>query len=512
MHADLVFRAAQLADGEQRVRISDVAVAEGRIAAIGERLPIESCGEEVDARGLLLCPGFIDMHAHSALRPFLDPRQAPKVAQGFTTEVICPDGLGPAPVTPDGRAERRRYLSALEGPGPEEWPWGSLADYLAALEAAHAVTSLVASVPHSAVREVVLGPARRPPDDTELRRMQDEVAAGIGAGARMLSFGLIYAPGLYADTGELTALAQVAADERVPLMPHVRNEGAGVLDAIGEFVRIAERTGAALHLSHLKLVGSPQLLDSLAGLIADAAQRIDLSFDQYPYGAGSTLLSALLPPWAFDGGPAAILGRVMRQRRPAADLAGHGKRPAGMGTPLRGVRAAQITITEAGRPRAADVGKTIEQIAAERCTEPSVAVLDLLTDTDLNAGMIDHYATEEVVRAIFLLPRALVGSDGIFNAHPHPRLYGTAARVLGRYALRDGLVTTEEAVARLTSRAADRLGLRDRGRVAPGLRADLVLLDPGSFIDTATYERPCQAPPGVRRVLAAGRDVLDPAT
>ena len=510
MHADLVFRAAQLADGEQRVRTSDVAVAEGRIAAIGERLPVESCGEEVDARGLLLCPGFIDMHAHSALRPFLDPRQAPKVAQGFTTEVICPDGLGPAPVTPGGRAERRRYLSALEGPGPEEWPWVSLADYLAALEATHAVTSLVPSVPHSAVREVVLGPAKRPPDDTELRRMQDEVAAGLRAGARMLSFGLIYAPGLYADTGELTALAQVAADERIPLMPHVRNEGAGVLDAIGEFVRIAEHTGAALHLSHLKLVGSPHLLDPLLGLIADAAQRIDLSFDHYPYGAGSTLLSALLPPWAFDGGPAAILGRLHDRAERLRILRDIENGLPGWEHLFGACGPAQIMITEAGGPRAADVGKTLEQIAAERCAEPSVAVLDLLTDTDLNAGMIDHYATEEVVRAIFMLPGALVGSDGIFNAHPHPRLYGTAARVLGRYALRDGLATTEEAVARLTSRAADRLGLRDRGRVAPGLRADLVLLDPDSFIDTATYERPCQAPPGVRRVLVAGRDVLEP--
>ena len=213
---------------------------------------------------------------------------------------------------------------------------------------------------------------------------------------------------------------------------------------------------------------------------------------------------------SFDGGPAAILGRLRDRAERLRILRDLENGLPGWENLFAACGPAQITITEAGRPRAADVGMTIEQIAAERCAEPSVAVLDLLTDTDLNAGMVDHYATEEVVRAIFTLPGALVGSDGIFNARPHPRLYGTAARVLGRYALRDGLVTTEEAVVRLTSRAADRLGLRDRGRVAPGLRADLVLLDPDSFIDTATYERPCQAPPGVRRVLVAGRDVLEP--
>jgi N-acyl-D-amino-acid deacylase len=510
MHADLIFRSAQLADGKHPVRASDVAVEAGRIAAVGQQLPIESYREEIEARGLLLCPGFIDMHAHSALRPFLDPWQVPKVAQGFTTEVICPDGLGPAPVTPAGRVERCRYLSALEGPGPAEWSWESLSDYLTALEATHVATNLVASVPHSAVRDVVLGPAKRTPDDDEVRRMQHEVGTGFAAGARMLSFGLIYAPGLYADTAEITALARVAAEQRAPLMPHVRNEAAGVLDAIGEFVRVAEHTGAALHLSHLKLVGSAQLLDDLLRLIADAAQRIDLSFDHYPYGAGSTLLSALLPPWTFDGGPAGILRRLQDRAERLRILRDMERGLPGWENLYAACGPARITITEAGEPRGADVGKTIVQIASERGVEPPAAVLDLLTDTELNVGMVDHYASEQVVQAIFALPGALVGSDGIFNAHPHPRLYGTAARVLGRYALRDGLVAVEEAVARLTSRAADRLGLHDRGRIEPGLRADLVLLDPDIYIDTATYDRPRQTPPGVRRVLVAGRTVFEP--
>ncbi len=504
MQADLVFRGAQVADGDRPPHPADVAVSGGRIAAVAQRLPLDSCGELIEADGLLLCPGFIDMHAHSALRVFTDPLLTPKLAQGFTTEVICPDGLGPAPVRPSGREDRRRYLAALEGPGPEQWAWESMADYLAAVEAARPAPNIVASVPHSAVRDVVLGLSGRGPEPAELARMQQEVSAGLAAGARMLSFGLIYAPGLYADTAELQALAEVAAQYDTPLMPHVRNEAAGVLAAIGEFVQVAERTGASLHISHLKLVGSPSLLENLLRLVEDATQRVDLTFDQYPYGAGSTLLTALLPPWALAGGPAVILRRLRdgdERRRMLRDME--------RGLPgwenLYGCCGpAGITITEAAGARCGDVGKSLEQIAGERGVDPAVAVLDLLADTDLDAGMVDHYASEDAVRAIFTLPGALVGSDGIFNAHPHPRLFGTAARVLGRLALREGVITVEEAVARLASRPADRLGLSDRGRIRSGQRADLVLLDTGRYIDTATYQDPCQTPPGVKRVLVGG--------
>jgi N-acyl-D-amino-acid deacylase len=504
MHADLVFRGAWVADGDRPPRVADVAVTGGRIAAVAERLPLDSCGELVEAGGLLLCPGFIDMHAHSALQVFTDPLLTPKLAQGFTTEVICPDGLGPVPVRPSGRKERQRYLAALEGSGPEQWAWESMADYLAAVEAARPAANIVASVPHSAVRDVVLGMSDRGAEPAELARMREEVSAGLAAGARVLSFGLIYAPGLYAGTAELRALAEAAAECSAPLMPHVRNEAAGVLDAIDEFVRVAERAGASLHISHLKLVGSPQLLENLLHFVEDAAQRVDLTFDQYPYGAGNTLLTALLPPWALAGGPAAIvrrLGERDERRRMLRDME--------YGLPgwenLYGCCGpAGITITVAGGARSGDVGKSLEQIAGGRGVHPAAAVLDLLADTDLNAGMVDHYAGEDVVRAIFKLPGAMVGSDGIFNAHPHPRLFGTAARVLGRLALREGVITAGEAVARLASRPADRLGLSDRGRIKIGLRADLVLLDPDRYVDTATYSDPCRTPPGVERVLVGG--------
>lgn len=506
MDVELVITGADVVD-DQGVRRADVAVSGGKIIAVGPNLPIGSAAERVDGRGRLLCPGFIDLHAHSALRAFDDPLLEPKVAQGFTTELICPDGLGPAPLLPALRRGRRSYLQALEPSAAAPWDWESLADFLTALDAARPSTNMVAAIPHSAVREVVMGGANRHPDASETAAMQDLVRECFAAGARAISFGLIYAPGLYADTDELTAMAEVAAEYDAPLVPHVRNEARGVLDSIEEFVGVAEKTGSRLHVSHVKLVGCPDLLTDLIDLLTRAEDRIRLTYDQYPYGAGSTLLGALLPQYAFDGGPVAMLGRVQdpsERLRMARDME---RELGGWENLFKTCGPDNIVITQAAGDRADDIGKTLEQIAIEQGVDPAIAVLDLLRDTDLDAAMIDHYSSETIVRDIFVHSRALVGSDGVFNPHPHPRLYGTAAKVLGRYALREKIVSVEDAVSRLTNRPARLLGLDDRGRVAEGLRADLVLLDPAEFLDRATYDVPHQTPSGVDLVMVAGRPV-----
>lgn len=507
MIADFLVRGAWLADGENPVRPADVAVCGARVGAVGSPLEGVEAREVIDAAGLLMCPGFIDMHAHSALEPFLHPELEPKIAQGFTTELLHPDGLAPAPVDPDRVDERRAYLRGLEGAGPDRWDWSTFGEYLDRLSATGPATDLVPSIGHCAVRDLVLGSDDRAPTAEELQAMRDAVREGLEAGARTVSFGMIYLPGLYAATEELEALAEEAADAGVPLVPHVRNEAAGVLEAIDEFVGVARRTGAALHISHLKIVGNPELLDGLLALLDAARSAIDITFDQYPYGAGCTLLTALLPPWALDGGPRRVLARLQSD-------SGRATIARDMRSGLRGWENLYgacgpegIMIAHAGRARPEAIGRTLADIGDERRCDPIGAALDLLRDTGLDVTMVDHYASEDTVRAIFRHPLGLVGSDGIFGAHPHPRLYGTAARVLGRYALRERIVSVEEAVARLSARAADRLRLRDRGRVCEGLRADLVLLDPERFVDVATYDEPCRTPPGVVRVFNAGRPV-----
>ena len=517
MSVDLLIRGATVHPGDGSASVADVSVAGGRIVAV-ERLVSNQhevapppAREVVDGTGLLLCPGFVDLHAHSALAPFADPLQVPKLAQGFTTEVICPDGLAPAPVTAARRGDRRDYLRALEGAGPEVWGWETVTEYLDALDATRPATSLVPSVAHGAIRDVVVGAADIAPSAAQLREMRAHVRDGIGAGGRMLSFGLVYLPGAHAGTDELVALAEEAAAGGIPIVPHVRNEGHGLLDAIREMLDVARRSGAALHVSHLKALADERSIPPLLELLDEASAELDVTFDQYPYGAGSTLLASILPRWAQEGGAEATLERLGRRperERIAADVAAG--RP-GWENLLGTLGPEQITIASAAAPCEGAVGRTLADLGRERGPARSdasrmalEAALDLLCESRLDVTMVLHYAGEDAVRAIASHRLQLVGSDGIFGARPHPRLWGTAARFLGRYALRDGLLPVDEAVARLTSRAADRLGLADRGRIAPGLRADLVLLDPDRFVDTATYDDPCRAPDGVVGVWVAG--------
>jgi N-acyl-D-amino-acid deacylase len=352
-----------------------------------------------------------------------------------------------------------------------------------------------------------MGGARRAPTAGELRRMRDEVRLGLEAGARALSFGLIYLPGTYAETDELAALAEEAAAFGAPLVPHMRNEGSELLRATAEMIDVARRSGAPLSISHLKSLADERLIDPLLELLDEASADIDLSFDQYPYGAGSTVLSALLPAWVQEGGASATLERIAR-RSEQERIA----REAESGLPgwenfLGLVGPERVVIANAGPPNEAAAGKSLAAVAGERSVEPFQAVFDLLLESALDVTMIIHYASDAAVSKIAVHRLQLVGSDGIFGAKPHPRLYGTAPRFLGRFAIRDGLIPVEEAVARLTARAADRIGLPDRGRLEPGKRADLVLLDPERYVDAGTYDEPARCPEGVLGVWVRGQAV-----
>jgi N-acyl-D-amino-acid deacylase len=478
----LVIRGATVHPGAGEPVKVDVGVADGRIAAVGGELS----GEVVQADGLWLCPGFIDVHAHTALRSYDDALLTEVLSQGVTTQVICPDGLAPAPVASGRWEERRDYLRALEGPGPEVWPWTTFAEYLDALDETRPAISLAPSIGHGAARDTVIGGERRPATPAELEAMRREVRAGFEAGATNLSFGLVYLPGAHADTDELVAVAEVAAEFGRPIVPHVRNEGEGLLEAIEEMLEVSRRSGASLHLSHLKSFADEALIEPLL----EQVEAAGVSFDQYPYGAGCTLLASLLPAWAQEGGAAATLAR-MRDPQAVARIAHDVE---------HGLEGWENLLATAGPERILVDGVSI----ADRGGEPVETVAALLLQSELGAQMVMHYASEEAVRKIAKHPQMLLGSDGIFGRHPHPRVAGSAARFLGRYAIRDGLVPPVEAIARLTARAADRFGLADRGRIEVGKRADLVLLDPAAYVDTATYEEPLLLADGVAGVWVAG--------
>ena len=510
MTLDLLVSAVTVYPGDAPPFEGHVGVSADRIVLVTpchEDDALPPAREVVDGRGLMLCPGFIDMHTHSALISFADPFLTPKLAQGFTTEVINPDGLAPAPVTAEGWQERQAYLRPLEGPGPETWPWSTTAEYLDALDATRPALSLVPSVGHGAVRDLVLGAGRVAPTAAELREMCHEVRVGLEAGARLLSFGLVYLPGAFAETNELIALAKEAAAFDVPLVPHVRNEGHGLLAALSEMIDVARRSGAPLHVSHLKSLADESLIGPMLEQLEVAASEIDLTFDQYPYGAGSTLLASVLPAWAQEGGATGTLRALCsttERRRIARDIANG---LTGWENILGTLGPENIEIANAAAPNGGTVGLSLAEIADARGIDPVSAALDLMSESALDVTMVLHYASEQAVRTIAAHPLQLVGSDGIFGERPHPRLYGTAPRFLGRFAIREGLIPVDEAVARLTSRAADRLGLADRGRIEPGKRGDLVLLDPGLYVDTGTYADPARPPAGVTGVWVAGRRV-----
>ncbi|MDE0369545.1 MAG: D-aminoacylase [bacterium] len=510
---DLLLRNATIYPGDAEPRPGDVAIDNGVMVAVGPGLQHEAA-RTIDLGGLCLAPGFVDMHAHSALRTFEDPILTPKLLQGFTTELINPDGMGPAPVTDKGLADRMTQLALSEGRGPAEWPWRSIGQYLDALDGTRPAITLCPFVPHGAVRDAVLGGAQRAPGADELRAMRRQVARGMEAGAWGISFGLVYTPGAYANRDEVVAVATEAGRFGGLISVHMRGESHNLLEAVEEMIDVSRRSGAPLHLSHLKVLGHRNAwkLEPLLEMIDRApADGVDVTFDQYPYGAGVTLLSALLPPWAHDGGVNQMTARL--RDRPTVDrlLQALGDPDAGPESFYYQCGPEGIVVIDCGLDGPGDaMGRTLAEIASARGVEPERVVIDLLLETGMSALVILHYADESVVKAIARHPAMLVGSDAVFAATPHPRLWGTAPRFLGGYAIRDGVVTVREAIARLSFRAARRVGLDDRGEIAPGQRADLVAFDPDRVIDRATYDQPELSPSGIDWVIVGGAVAVDP--
>jgi N-acyl-D-amino-acid deacylase len=510
---DLLLRNATIYPGDAEPLRGDVAIDRGSILAMAADLEPEAA-RTIDLEGLALCPGFIDMHAHSALRSFEDPLLEPKLRQGFTTEIINPDGMGPAPVTSERLDDRRRQLALPEGPGPPEWAWRSIGEYLDELERTRPAITLCPFVPHGAVRDAVLGGAQRRPGPDEMRAMRRQVAQGMEAGAWGISFGLVYTPGAYADREEVVALSAEAGRFGGLISVHMRGESHNLLEAVEEMIEVSRRSGARLHLSHLKVLGRRNAwkLEPLLEMIDGAsAGGVDVTFDQYPYGAGVTLLSALLPPWAHDGGVGQVADRLRDRSTVDRLLRALGDPEAGPESFYYQCGPEGIVVIDCGPDGPPDVvGRTISEIAATRGIAPERVVIDLLLETDMQALVILHYADESVVRAIARHPAMLVGSDAVFASTPHPRLWGTAPRFLGRYAIRDSIVTVREAISRLSFRAARRVGLNDRGEIAPGQRADLVAFDPRRVIDRATYDEPEHPPTGIEWVIVGGEVAVDP--
>lgn len=472
---DLTIVGGTVVDGTGRPAFAaDVGIAEGRIVSVGA---LESPARRtIDAGGLVVAPGFIDVHAHDDMAVVSSPTVDFKVMQGVTTDVVGNCGVGAAPATPEYRQYYDVMVHNLLGPA-KEFAWSTTAEYYSAVESAGPSLNIASYVPHGTLRFVVMGMAQRVPTDEEMGQMKELLEEGLEAGAIGLSTGLIYPPGIFATTEELIELAKVVARHGGLYASHIRDEGERLLEAVAEAIRIGEEAGLPVEMAHHKAAGHANwglVSDSLRLVEEARARGVDVTVDVYPYTAASTLLAVLLTQIGAEG-----------------------------------ERADGVMVTNAPKHPQFE-GKTLSQMGEMQGLSPQEAGLRLVQE-EPSAVAISFEMCEDDVRQVMRHPFSMFGSDGLPSGagKPHPRLYGTFARVLGTYVRQEGILGLEEAVRKMTDLPARKHGLEGRGQIAPGYWADVTTFDPQRVDDVASYQDPRRHPEGIRHVIVNGQVVVD---
>lgn len=515
MQQDLVITSARIIDGTGAPWFrGDVRLSGGRIAAVGARL--DTTGADIlDAADRYLAPGFIDAHCHDDLA-FLRERTRPeKARQGVTAIVVgnCSFSLYPAPAQAVDLL--RGHFGGLLGETAREEVFPDLDTYRAALETPGIALNLVSLVGHAALRLAVMGYERRTATEAEIRAMQDLLRPQLRAGAAGLSLGLVYPPSAFAEEAELVALAETVREEGGILAAHVRSYEANLLRSIGEFIGILETARCPGLLSHLQSAGRPnwgQIPQALALLEQARARGVDISFDMYPYPAGSSYMLQLLPPAAQEGGLPALLGRL---RNPAERAAlkrwveegsqdGHGQSKISL------IGWGNVLISGVGNPDLKCLeGRRMDQAAANLGIDPFDLLARFVEEDGGQTAIVMFQLSEEDLHAACCHRLHMVGSDGLPRpgTRPHPRAFGTFPRILGPLRRDKHWFSLEDAVRRMTAIPAQRFSLGARGLIRPGMAADLVLFE-DSVTDHATFEEPVQAPAGITDVWVAGEAVI----
>lgn len=490
-----------------------VAVENDRITAIGS-IAGDGFDKIIDAGGKVIAPGFIDTHSHSDLEVFLDPYVAPKIHQGITTELLGQDGISLAPLPQQYISPWRKNLAGLEGDSDDiDWTYETVDGYLTMMENAGVGLNEAYLVPHGNVRMEVMGLDDRPATDDELRKMCEVLRRDLDAGAFGLSTGLIYMPCAYSDTRELVELCKVVAEYDGVFVIHQRSEADTILESMQEVIAIGRSSGVRVHFSHFKVCGRKNwhLIDKVITLLENAkAEGIRVSFDQYPYVAGSTMLGVILPPWVHDGGTDKLIKRLedAQLRKKMIHDIEHGI--AGWDNFIDFAGLDQIYVTSVKTAANQDlIGKNLVEIGLIRNKDPYEATFDLLHDEQNAVGMVDFYGKEEHVITFMKRPEQNVCTDGLLGGKPHPRVYGAFPRVLGKYVREEKALSLEEAIRKMSGKPAEVFGLKERGTLAVGKYADMVIFDPQTIIDKGTFVDPIQHPDGIQYVLVNGHIVID---
>jgi N-acyl-D-amino-acid deacylase len=510
-----IFRGATVIDGSgSSPRKADVALAGDRIAAIEPGIT-DAAANIVEAEGLVLAPGFIDIHSHTDLTIFTRPEVASKAFQGVTLEVVGNCGIGAFPVHDAHLEELGDFLHMHGFRLPQDGlGWRDFRSYADAIERLGIAINLAPLIGHAPLRIMAMGMEEREPSAAELGDMRRRLDEALQQGAWGMSTGLIYPPGSFAKTEELIELARVLSARRALYTSHIRNESSGLLAAIEEAITIGRESGARVQVSHLKAMGKKNwggAQEALTKLSAARAEGIDIAADQYPYNASATTLSTLIPQWAQEGGVARMLERLGTpelKARLAADVAEQIAARDG---------ADAIVVTDCRSRQNRDLeGMTLAAIARSLNCTPQEAVMRLVFGENGAAGAIFFAMGEEDVARIMTDPDVAVGSDGHgldaaadAGEATHPRSYGTFPRVLGRYVREKKVLPLELAIRKMTSLPASRLGITDRGLVRSGYAADLVLFDPSSIRDLSDYTAPHRYSAGVIHLVVAGQFVIE---
>ena len=499
---DLKITGGQLLDGTGGPAVrADVGVVGDRIADVGDLSGAEA-RSSIDAAGKTLCPGFIDVHSHSDAYLLIEPSAPSKIHQGVTTEVCGNCGASAAPRV-------GRY------PMPSDWrdkkypgPWTTVSEYRALLEQVRPAVNVVLLIGHNAIRAGVLGYEGRPATDSEFKAMADLLARSLDEGGAGLSTGLIYSPGMFAPPEEIIGLAQVVAQRGKIYTSHMRSEGARLIEAIEETLHIGRQSGVRVQISHLKTSGRKNwhLLDAALAKIRRARNEgIEVASDRYPYTAACTDLDVILPDWASEGGREVVLKRLrdpQTRKRIRDELAA--SRDA--------LYWESVTVGTTHHPANRSFqGLPLIRVAKELSLEPVDAVLHLMDSDELHTGGIFFGMSEDNLWRILREPYVMLGSDASIRSpdgplsqdHPHPRAYGSFPRFL-RAALDGKTVALPEAIRKMTSLPASQFGLKDRGVLVVGKKADIVVFDPAEVRDTATFEKPHQFAKGIDLVVVNG--------
>lgn len=510
---DILLHGGLVADGSgSEPRLGDVLLRDNRIVAVEPAGSIPADGYEAwDLTGLVVSPGFIDVHSHADNAPLLGEDDTTKILQGVTTEVVGNCGFSLAPVDADHTEELAALTRRIFPPLP--WGWTTFSELFSLLDPRGYVTNYVPLVGHGTLRLAVAGFEDRPLTPEERTRMGDLAVAAVDAGAVGVSSGLIYPPGLFGDTDEISAIV-----DRLPegclYATHMRGEGEHLPASIAEAVEIGRRTGRPVQVSHLKSAGRQNwggVAKALEQLAAARADGVSITQDVYPYTASSTMLTACLPPWFQEGGNTAVLGRLAdsdsrtRLRKeieagPSQEWENH----------IAGAGWDGILISSTASHE--HEGQTLTEIADDLGADPFDALVTVLLGEELQASMVVFSMCEEDVEVALGEPHTMIGSDGLppgTGGKPHPRLFGTFPRVLARYVRERRVLDLGPALHKMTGLPAATFGLTDRGRVAPGAMADLVAFDPDAVTDRGGYRDPVHPPAGIAWVMQAGQLVVD---